>query len=259
MAKPEITKSAMLGEAGEDYLKSIYRLSRDEAASSTDGNTSGRVSTQELANEMGVSAASASRMLKNLASMGLVEHELYHGARLTPQGEKVALEVIRHHRLIELYLHEALGYGWDQVHDEAERLEHYISEEFEARIFEALGRPVVDPHGEVIPTLEGRLPPSHEGYASEQQPLADVATGGRVKVRRVPAADAEKLRYLKEIGLVPGAGLRVIEKFPYGGGLRLQPDCGEGEQIISAELAREISVIVLAPAASGRAGMKDGQ
>lgn len=236
----------MRGEAVEDYLKSIYRLSEGGDSAAPVSVKLDLVSTQELAGDMGVSAASASRMLKHLAKLGLVEHEMYKGARLTPEGEKVALEVIRHHRLLELYLQEKLGYGWDEVHDEAERLEHYISEEFEARIFEALGRPVLDPHGEVIPTAEGELPPKPgAGEAGSQRSLLDAAPGARAVVGRVPSHDPNKLRYLSEIGLVPGAEVEVLEQIPYGGGVRLRV-VGTGEQVVGAELARDISVTVKA-------------
>ncbi len=229
----------MRGEAVEDYLKSVYRL----------GESSGRVSTQELAQHMGVSAASASRMLQRLAGMGLVDHELYRGASLTPEGERVAMEVIRHHRLLELYLHRALGYDWDRVHEEAERLEHYISEDLEARIFEVLGRPEVDPHGDVIPTLEGSVPEEQERVLALQRALSEAEESSRVVVQRVPSADAAKLRYLSEIGVVPGAELEVQERYPFGGGLRVRDESGE-ERVIGDHLAAEIRVSITDPADS---------
>ena len=136
----------MLGEAAQDYLKAIWKLGQD-----------GRATTSAIADELGVSPASATGMLKRLASLGLVEHERYHGASLTLAGERVALEVVRHHRLLELYLMEALGLGWDEVHAEADRLEHHLSEEVEARIDAALGFPKRDPHGDPIPSAELEL------------------------------------------------------------------------------------------------------
>ena len=137
----------MLSGAVQDYLKTIYKLQEQ----------GGAVSTSALAEAMGVAAASATGMVKKLAVLKLARHSPYQGVVLTKAGEKMALEVIRHHRLLELYLAEALGYSWDKVHEEAERLEHVISEEFEEKIFEALGRPTRDPHGDPIPTKDGTL------------------------------------------------------------------------------------------------------
>lgn len=230
----------MRGEAVDDYLKRMYELSRADDGL---GGTGLRVGTQELADRMGVTPASASRMLKNLAEHGFVEHEPYRGATLTHDGERAALEVIRHHRLIELYLHERLGYGWDEVHAEAERLEHYISEELERRIYDALGRPEVDPHGDVIPTIEGRLPPDQARSLARQTALLDAPERTRLLVRRVPSGDPEKLRYFGEVGLVPGAHVEIVERFPFGGGLRMRAE-GSGESVVGAELAHEVRVSV---------------
>ena len=233
----------MRGEAIENYLKAIYQLSRTGGEAGGGRATAVRVGTQELAQRLGVTPASASRMLQRLAGLGLVEHEHYHGASLTPEGARVALETIRHHRLLELYLHNVLGYPWDRVHEEAERLEHYISEEFEARIFEALGRPVVDPHGDPIPTLEGTVPPEYAAGAATQQALAQLAERDRAIVRQVPSADPEKLRYLAAIGLVPGAEVELLERYPFGGGVRLRVGPGGPEQVISRDLAAEIGTL----------------
>ena len=177
----------MVSESAQDYLKAIWKL---QAAH-------GEATTSALAGELGVSPASATAMLKKLDRLGLVHHEPYHGARLTPSGERVALEVIRHHRLLELYLKEALGLSWDQVHAEAERLEHYLSDEVEARIDAALGYPTRDPHGDPIPTAELVL------ETGERRTLVDVAAGDEAVVRRVPDSDPELLRYLADLGLVP--------------------------------------------------------
>lgn len=193
-------------EAVEDYLKAIYKLSRRQEA----------VSTSALAERLGVSSAAVTNMLKRLARMGLVGHEPYQGVRLTPVGRKVALEVIRHHRLLERYLVEALGYGWDEVDGEAERLEHFISEEMEERIAAFLGHPTTDPHGDPIPSREGEM----------EDPdlclLAELPLGQRAVVRRVSDRDAECLRYLVALGLVPGAWVEVVAQEPLGGGMRLQ-------------------------------------
>jgi len=142
--------NARLSESIQDYLKSVYKLQSSD----------GRVTIGAVANDQGVSPASASAMVKKLAALGLIEHEPYRGARLTPAGEQVALEVIRHHRLIELYLAETLGLDVDDVHDEADRLEHVISEELEARIDRALGYPTHDPHGDPIPDANLEWPES---------------------------------------------------------------------------------------------------
>src|SRR5215203_3693768 len=136
----------------EDYLKAIYTLGRTQA----------QVTTSSLADHLGFKPASVTGMLKTMADLRLVAYTPYHGVELTMAGEQIALEVVRHHRLIELYLVEALGYGWDEVHDEAERLEHHISEKLEARIAAHLGEPAFDPHGDPIPTLEGTLPASDD-------------------------------------------------------------------------------------------------
>ena len=154
-------RSSALSPAVEDYLKSVYETQRDE----------GRAVTTLLAERMGVTPASATGMVKKLAALKLVRHVPYQGVVLTRAGQKIALEVLRHHRLVELYLAEALGYSWDRVHEEADRLEHVISEELEDRMFEALGRPTRDPHGEPIPT-RGR-------DAAAGEPRAAVEPGGR--------------------------------------------------------------------------------
>ena len=196
----------MVSESAQDYLKAIWKL---QAAH-------GEATTSALAGELGVSPASATAMLKKLNRLGLVQHEPYHGARLTPAGERVALEVIRHHRLLELYLKEALGLSWDQVHAEAERLEHYLSDEVEARIDAALGYPTRDPHGDPIPTAELVL------ETGERRTLVDVAAGDEAVVRRVPDSDPELLRYLADLGLVPECPVVMIEQAPFEGPVTLE-------------------------------------
>jgi DtxR family Mn-dependent transcriptional regulator len=185
----------------EDYIKGIYkaRLETDE------------VTTQDLAARVGVTAPAVSKMLKRLTELRLAEHTPYQGVRLTPAGEKMALEIIRHHRLLELYLVQALGYGWDEVHAEAERLEHHISEEFEERIDALLGHPVSCPHGDPIPTRDGVVPPvSRHTLAQQQAPAA-------LTIRRVRDEDAELLRHLKKLGLLPGTAIEFVEQEPFGG------------------------------------------
>ncbi len=186
----------------EDYLKALYRLQRDEE---------GPVSTSALADALDVTPPTASSSLEKLEDRGFVEREKYAGARLSPEGETVALEVIRHHRLLETYLTEYLGYDWAEVHDEADRLEHHISEEFERRVAAALDDPKVDPHGDPIPseTLEpvDEEPPDTLG----EHGVSDVLV-----VERVSDRDPEELAYLSERGIAPGTELTVVDVAPIG-------------------------------------------
>ncbi|MDR7554742.1 MAG: metal-dependent transcriptional regulator [Armatimonadota bacterium] len=186
--------AAPLSQAVEDYLKTIYRLAERERP----------VTTTRLAQELAVAPASVTNMLKRLARLRLVRHVPYRGVELTEAGEKVALEVIRHHRLLELYLSRYLGVSLDQVHGEAERLEHALSEDLEDRIAEALGEPAVDPHGHPIPTREGAVAPP-TGVV-----LADARAGQRGTVARVNDRDAGTVRELAAAGLVPGAPVEVV-------------------------------------------------
>jgi DtxR family Mn-dependent transcriptional regulator len=196
-------------EAVEDYAKAIYALA---------ARTGEPVTTTALAARLGISPGSVTAMLKRMGEMKLVRHEPYHGVALTPAGEKVALEVIRHHRLIESYLTEALGMPWDRVHDEAEVLEHYISEELERRISDALGDPSRDPHGDPIPSAELDL------ADEETVSLADLSPGRGATFTRVSDSDPAMLRYLAERGIRPGARLRVTGEQPFGGPLLVEVD-----------------------------------
>jgi len=177
----------MLSESVQDYLKAIYSLRHENE----------RATTNALAARLNVTAASVTGMLKKLAELKLVLYEPYQGATLTPAGEKIALEVIRHHRLIELYLTEAMGYSWDQVHAEADRLEHAISEEFEDRLSILLGHPTVDPHGDPIPTKSGEI------AASSRRTLGETAEGVTVRIERIRDEDPALLRTVAELGLMP--------------------------------------------------------
>lgn len=185
-----------LTEPTQDYLKAIYELSREHQIASTN----------DLAGKLGISAASVTGMIQRLASSKppLVNYRKHQGVTLTKHGERAALEVIRHHRLLETYLVENLGYSWDKVHDEAERLEHVISEEFESRIAELLGNPIRDPHGELIPTSELTMPDD------SSVTLNDLRPEQQARVSRVHAGDPRFLRYAKELGLVPGVQIKVI-------------------------------------------------
>jgi DtxR family Mn-dependent transcriptional regulator len=174
------------------------------------------VGTNELSERLGVSAPSAAQMLVRLSDLGLVSHDRYRGAALTPAGEAVALEMVRHHRLLEMYLAKALGYRWDEVHEEAERLEHVISERMEQRIFDALGRPGLDPHGDPIPGPAGKLPPA------SGRPLNDCAEGESLTVVRVSDGDPGKLRELARLGLTLGVGVEVVRESRYEGPLTVR-------------------------------------
>jgi len=195
-------------EAIQDYAKAIYALQRR-----ADGHP---VATTDLAERLRVTPASVSAMLKKLAERGLVEHVPYRGVLLTPAGERVALEVLRHHRLLELYLAEHLGVPWDRVHEEAEALEHVISEYLEARIAAKLGEPTHDPHGDPIPDAELRI---DEGHASALESLQPGATGRFV---RVSDSDPEMLRYLDDRGVRLGDELEVVDRQPFGGPLTVR-------------------------------------
>lgn len=188
----------------QDYVKHIYLLQQDQ----------GVATTVALAERLQKEPPSITAMLKKLADLHLIEYTRYQGARLTPLGEQIALAVIRHHRLIELYLVEALGYRWDEVHEEAERLEHALSSALADRIAAALGNPTVDPHGDPIPSREGII--SSTGSASS---LSNVAAGERARVQRVLNQHPELLRYLSQIGLIPGAEVDVLEHAPLSGPL----------------------------------------
>lgn len=210
----------------EDYLKTIYKL---------EGEKGGGVSTSRLAKEMGVANASVTNMLKRLAGLRLVEYESYYGTSLTDAGKKIALEIIRHHRLLELYLTEVMGYSWDEVHDEAEQLEHHISEQFEDRIAELLNNPTVDPHGDPIPTKDGKMP------VIRSRKLTDVSDGEVLIIKRVKNQDPELLRYLEKHGLIPGVKIEVIQKEPFDGPILLRVE--EETTTIGHSIAKDIYVV----------------
>jgi|SRR5579884_846428 len=197
-----------------------------------------KVSTSAVSERLGVSDATVTLLFKDFASAGWVEHVPYRGVRLTPLGERKAMEVIRHHRLLELYLARELHYSWDKVHEEADKLEHVISEEFEDKLDALLGYPTVDPHGDPIPSKEGVLP------LREGLPLLQLQPGQCAHILRVSDQDAEKLRYLGQLGLYPDAPIELVERGPFGGPLRIRvgnaPD--QVEHNIGTELAEHILV-----------------
>jgi DtxR family transcriptional regulator, Mn-dependent transcriptional regulator len=224
------TRQHGVSSAVEDYAKAVYALEARAPGTA--------VSTNALAERMGVTPASASNMAKKLDALGLVSHVPYRGVHLTPAGVKVALEVLRHHRLLELYLAETLGVPWDRVHDEAEVLEHVLSEELEELIAAKLGNPTHDPHGDPIPTRDGRVA---EGTTESLQALEAGAAGCFV---RVSDSDPSMLRYLGDRGIAPGARFEVVDKQPFDGPLFVRFDAEV--HVIGGTLARAMRVEVTA-------------
>ncbi len=223
----------MITQAIQDYLKTIYKLG-------TDGKP---VTTNAIAERLEVSQASVTGMMKKLADLKLISHTPYYGVELTASGRKIALEIIRHHRLLELYLAEALGYSWDRVHEEAEKLEHVISEEFEDRMAEFLGHPKTDPHGAPIPTKDGKI------EERELSRLTTAASGQKVRVEQVSDKDPEMLRYLGKIGIYPDVELQVIDKAPFDGPLTVR--IGKTEHHLGSGLTDNILVSPVRNKASG--------
>jgi DtxR family transcriptional regulator, Mn-dependent transcriptional regulator len=219
--------TAPLSRSVEDYLKVIYQLSE----------RGGAASTNDIAQQLSLSPAAVTGMVKRLAESGHVEHVPYRGARLTDAGRVAALAVVRRHRIIETYLMERLRYGWASVHEEAERLEHAASDELIERMADALGDPRYDPHGAPIPTREGQI------ETPAFRTLAEVDVGEPVALRQVGDDDPERLRYLESLGLMPGTALVVAGRQPFGGPITLfVGGPGGPERVIGAELAATLRV-----------------
>jgi DtxR family transcriptional regulator, Mn-dependent transcriptional regulator len=222
------SRGTEISDAVENYAKAIYALEqRDDT-----------VTTNAIAERLGVTAASASGMVKKLDGLGLVSHVPYKGVKLTEAGERVALEVIRHHRLLELYLAESLDVPWDRVHAEAEVLEHVLSEELEELIAAKLGNPTVDPHGDPIPTADLVI----EERATTA--LADLGAGERATFVRISDSDPEMLRYLAERGIAPGDDFEVLDKHPFEGPTFAR--FGDDVHVLGGALARAMRVEVAA-------------
>lgn len=221
-------------ESVEDFLKAVYLLEQQVDP----------VPTTLLARSLNIKAPSVTDMINRLAGSGsgasnipqLLEYEPYRGVRLAEMGRRIALEVVRHHRLIELYLTQELGYTWDEVHAEADKLEHYISERLEAKIAEALGHPRLDPHGDPIPALDGSI------IEGELVLLADLPVGQKSEVSRIIDQTPEVLRYLSDIELTPGATVYLTERAPLNDTLSLR--VGEASHTISTQVARKVLVTV---------------
>jgi DtxR family Mn-dependent transcriptional regulator len=201
-----VVRRSAFTRAQQDYLKALYLLGGDERP----------VPTSELAQRLGISSPSVSEMVTRLSAQGLVEHDRYRGQQLTRDGRKVALELVRHHRLLEMFLVQVLGYSWDEVHEEAERLEHVISERMEQRIFELLGRPELDPHGHVIPSLTGKV------RSVTNRSLSECHAGEKVVVHDVSDDDASKLREIGRRGLKPGTRIDVLSGSQFEGPIEVR-------------------------------------
>ncbi len=206
----------------EDYLKAIYRLSPQGRAAST----------SEIAQRLELSPASVSGMVKRLSEQGLLEHVPYKGVQLTPEGRRAALRMLRRHRLIEAFLVAHLGYTWDTVHDEAERLEHAVSDTLVDRMAAVLGHPAVDPHGDPIPTSEGDI------LELASTPLSDVPAGAAVEVRQVEESQPDRLRYIASIGLRPGVHVTVVDRQPFEGPITIAVD--GRTHVVGHQLARVV-------------------
>jgi DtxR family Mn-dependent transcriptional regulator len=202
----------------EDYLKAIYAITRQGHPAST----------SEIARWLDLSPPSVSGMVKRLSQQGLLEHQPYKGAQLTAKGRRAALTVLRRHRIIESYLVERLGYSWDSVHQEAERLEHAVSDVLIERMADALGNPEFDPHGDPIPAPDGTM------AEASSTPLPDIDVGREAALRRVRSHDAEQLRFIASVGLKPGTVFTVVAQQPFHGPTTIR--LGEIEQVIGHEL-----------------------
>ncbi len=214
----------MLSQAIQDYLKVIFTIQEENPV----------VTTTDIARAMDVSAASVTGMIKRLDRMQLVIHESYKGVRLTAAGKKIALEIIRHHRLLETYLREIMGYSWEKMHDEAEHLEHHISEDFEQRIDALLGYPTHDPHGHPIPTQDLKM------VRAETSTLSNAPSNHPLNIHHLSDSDPAILDFLEQIGLMPGRMVHVIKRENHGMTVRI----GEREEFINETVSDSVHVII---------------
>ncbi|MBA3659745.1 MAG: metal-dependent transcriptional regulator [Gemmatimonadales bacterium] len=231
----------VLTRSAEDYLKAIFRLTAE-----------GRhASTSDIAHLLDLSAPSVSAMIKRLSDQGLLEHVPYKGVQLTGEGRRVALRVVRRHRLIETYLVGCLNYTWDTVHDEAERLEHAASDTLVERMAAVLGHPAVDPHGDPIPTADGAIAEPAE------TPLSAVEVGHTVSVGRVAEGEPERLRYIASVGLRPGVVVTVVTRQPFQGPITVHAD--GGDHVIGHDLAQTIYCVRAHPSRGADANREAGR
>ncbi len=214
----------------EDYLKTIYELTRSNQ----------RATTNQIAERMGVTPASVTNMIQKLAETDppLLDYRKHRGVQLTSEGERMALEIIRHHRLLEMFLHETLGYSWDEVHEEADRLEHVISEEMEERIAISLGNPQHDPHGDPIPSRDLQMPQTSDLTLSQLRPPQ------KAQVNRVSDSDPDLLRYLSERGIEPAAQLEVLDFSPFDNNLQVHVEGEEEPVVLGAVITSQVFVEV---------------
>lgn len=221
--------AAHSSEAVDDYLKAIFWLSGPEER---------KVASHEIASHLRITTASVTNMLQKLAAARppLVSYQKHYGVQLAESGKLRAREIVRHHRLLETFLHDVLGYDWDEVHPEAERLEHFISEKFEARIAAKLGHPQFDPHGHVIPALDGSMP------QVEQITVQQLLPRQRATVVSVSDKDPEMLRHLAAQGIRPGTMLTLVEQLPFAGPLRVRVGRNKGEVLLSLPLTQALCV-----------------
>jgi len=222
-----------LSRSVEDYLKAIYHLTE----------TGGAASTTAIAEALELTAPSVSGMVKRLAEAGLLEHLPYKGVTLTGDGRQGALRMLRRHRVIETYLVSHLGYSWDNVHDEAEKLEHAVSEDLVERMSRSLGNPRFDPHGDPIPAADGRM------IDVTTTPLTDIGVSERATIARVDTNVAERLRWLADAGLVPGATVLVLDQQPFNGPVTVQLD--GARRVVGRDLARQLLCTRTTPGAPG--------
>ena len=222
MNLPTSTQEPALTRSVEDYLKAIYRLS----------SQGGFATTSDIAGLLTLSAPSVSGMVKRLSEMGLIEHVPYRGVQLTSQGRRAALRMIRRHRVLELYLTRNLGYDWDNVHNEAERLEHAVSDDLIERMAATLGDPHYDPHGDPIPTATGDI------EEAELSSLADAEVGAELELRQVGTQEPARLRYFAEQGLVPGVRVTVTDRQPFNGPTTVYLNSTGTARIVGRELAQ---------------------
>lgn len=220
-----------LTQSIEDYLKAIFELTQKD----------GRASTTQLAEHLGVTPASVTGMIKKLSATNppLLEYRKHRGVVLTDNGRAIALEILRHHRLLELFLHEVLDYPWDEVDEEADRLEHVISEKFEERIAKALGNPEYDPHGDPIPTKELTIP------STAKLPLSTLRPGQKATIKRVKDDDSDLLKHLETIGFVPGTKIGVTNYSEFDGNLHIRIEKSDQVEVLGPKITNQIFVEIL--------------
>lgn len=222
-------RSEELSRSTEDYLKVIYQLQE----------SGGSAQTSAIADLLAIAAPSVSGMIKRLSEVGLLEHVPYRGVQLTPKGRRAALKMVRRHRILETYLMEKLGYDWDSVHEEAERLEHAVSDELIERMAMALGNPRYDPHGAPIPTVSGEV------EQLDHVSLVDVPVGETAELRMVSDEDPERLRFIASLGLRPGVAFRVVGRQPFRGPVTIRVAGSSRDQVVGYELARGLYCTVV--------------